>query len=184
MSKLKSLKSTSSYANKCLYLATFVFLLLSQWLIFPTASRAIESEDVLGVRDCDSAIRLSGYAFMDEDGDGSYDYFEDVFEGINLVIQYQEEETLTEIATSTTDETGYWDATVCPGSYQLKINTVPAGYKFDDGQIQTIEVADTDQILNLEISRDNSILWLYGALVAIFLATVLGFRKYGKRKKK
>jgi hypothetical protein len=139
--------------------------------------------EVLGERTCDETSKVSGYVYIDSNGNGEKDDDEEGIEDVTVwVYYYNEEDERVDVAEVETDEDGYWEAEVCPGSYKVEVeeDDVP-----DDAVLgqtdQDIEVEEDEDLEDVSFGAEetrNSMSWIWWALIILLIVAIAAILLY------
>ncbi|HQI92647.1 MAG TPA: SdrD B-like domain-containing protein [Candidatus Dojkabacteria bacterium] len=135
-----------------------------------TTEEEITEEEVLGETTCEATYKISGTVYYDNNDNGIKDDNEKVVEGIKVNI-YNSNKELEK--TVTTDEKGYWEASLCPGEYTTQV---------EGTEDQTFVLGDSDTTLDISVEKKTN-WWLIAVIgsAVVILLVVLADR-YNKRK--
>jgi hypothetical protein len=103
-----------------------------------------EDGEVLGLQ-CEVKQTITGYIYVDANGNGERDEDEEGVPGVELDLIYTDENgDMTVVDTITTDEDGRWRAEVCPGAYEVVLDeeTLPDDLDLDGTSVLGISVGD------------------------------------------
>lgn len=103
-----------------------------------------EEGEVLGLI-CEVEQTMTGYIYLDENGNGRRDSGEEGIEGVRVRIVYTDEDG-EEVVVDTvrTDSNGMWKVEVCPGEYEVRLDesTLPSDVKLDGEAVLSVTVND------------------------------------------
>ena len=144
---------------------------------------------VLGLLSCDKQSKVSGYIFLDKNGNGLPDIDEQRFAKIDVTITYFDKDGKEQVAkVVTTDEFGKWEADICPGDYKVKIaqGALASSESLKDGSVMNITVKTEEPTTNVnfivqEVSGFNW--WLLCIPLCIALIILVIVVAYLNRKR-
>lgn len=152
---------------------------------------AVEEEEVLddgqvlGEMVCDQTSMVSGYVYVDENENQSKDDDEKGLEDISVRLYSEIDGERTMVMVVDTNEDGYWQADVCPGEYEVELESedLPDEYEFS-GKLKGISVGEDGlSDINFEISeKGGSSYWWVLLVVLALVAFALGLNYvFGRR---
>jgi len=137
-----------------------------------------EVTEVLGESTCEYPSKISGYVYYDINENGKKEEEEKGAGYIDIEITINGET----VATARTDENGYWEAEVCPGSYKVRIGSnIPERSELIDSDENEIEVEENKGTgdINFRLKETKSFienfnfLWCLIPLVLLVLAVLI-----------
>jgi hypothetical protein len=128
-------------------------------------------EQVLGEEEqtCENPRKTYGYIYHDKDTDGEIDDNEDRLEDISLRIYYMENGEEMTVVTLQTDEDGYWETELCPGTYTLEVDQedIPEDLVLGETHEILIEEDTEEYRLDLAATEDRNFWQKYWYLIVI-----------------
>lgn len=117
-----------------------------------------EEGEVLGTETqrCETKQKVSGYVYKDSNNNQKKDEGEDTFQDIEVTLTYTYEGR--EYSTDTeTDENGYWEIELCPGSYNVKVDSddIPEGHVLGEEQEITLNADNELSDINLGLVNES-----------------------------
>jgi len=126
-----------------------------------------EKAKILGETVCEDPSKISGFVYFDENENGEKDSDEKGAAGIELQIISNDGDI---VATTNTDENGYWESEVCAGDYQVKIiSDLPDKSELINSgkiEINVVEGKDTGDI-NFKLKTKQNILEKFNYLLCL-----------------
>ncbi len=139
------------------------------------ATEGIEDEgQVLGEQTCVETVEVSGFVFLDSNGNGQIDDNEEVYENILIAIYSVEGEDRKQLAEVETNRNGRWDYNVCSGEYEVVIDTDSIDGNLDKDVISLLvndEGVDDVNFLVSENDESFNPIWL---IIPFLLLAIAG----------
>ncbi|MCD4811743.1 hypothetical protein K8R14_04030 [bacterium] len=133
-------------------------------------------DDIQGLLDrinsCETTKKLFGYLYIDKNKNGEKEDNEKALANISLkiFIPYNDNEiTVKEI---TTDENGYWETYLCPGDYNISVDSENLPKNIDIGDVLAVTVSEDQDETQFDIAGiDTRNFWQkYWYILLIILA--------------
>lgn len=135
-------------------------------------------QEVLGETVCESTVKMSGYVYVDENGNGEYDDSEAGPSGVTVKVYTKDEDDEMELYSKlTTGTLGYYKGDFCTGEYvvELDTETLPESTKLTSDSEMTVIVEEDmesiDFILEIiEEEKKGMGVWVWVIVVAVLMA--------------
>ncbi|MEI7579383.1 MAG: SdrD B-like domain-containing protein [bacterium] len=141
---------------------------------------------VLGITCKDDEKQVvSGYVYLDANKNEKKDADEKGIENVEVTIKVKAVDGFETIITVKTDKNGYWEATVCPGSYVVEINKkdLPSNTKVLGDDTKNIKIADSEKKdVNFSIQNTKGFNWWLCIIPLIILIAVIMLLLLRQRK--
>ncbi|MBD3329735.1 hypothetical protein GF357_04550 [Candidatus Dojkabacteria bacterium] len=145
-----------------------------------------EEGEVLGEDACEpnSKVKVFGYVYNDANQNSVYDGGEPGAGSVEVKLLKDVNGTTETIATTQTDDDGYWEMMSCEGSYKVQIDSsqLPSGTKLESLQTQSVLIDDeVSNQVDFQFSLKNNILnwltqnclWVILGVLALVLLVIL-----------
>ncbi len=148
-----------------------------------------EEGEVLGLV-CDVRQNMTGYVYIDRNGNGVRDEGDEGLEGVRVRIIYLDNGEEVVVDTLRTDANGRWKTEVCPGEYEVRIDrdTLPNGVELEGEDTLGVTVGDDsgEHNINFTLTEGNDdsgfdFRWILLVIVVGGLV-LLAWRKYSASK--
>ncbi len=143
----------------------------------------LEDGDVQGEKTCaiSEMGTISGYIYNDSNKNNSKDDEEKGVEGIEVIIYVREDGEERIIETVSTDSEGYWEVSVCPGTYRMRVDeeSLPDNAKMEKPENTTVISSNQNREINFSYQvQENwfkqNCIWIGLGVLIIVLVFMLG----------
>lgn len=136
---------------------------------------------------CETTQKVSGYVYEDKNKNEKKDSREKGYANVTVVLEYEYEGKTYEVRVET-NEDGYWETSVCPGKYTVRLSEqdIPEGYVL--GEEQKITVTDRDELADINLGlinekQSNMNLWWILLIVLVLAVLVMIFLSLFRKEK-
>lgn len=139
-----------------------------------------DTPEVLGEEEASCKVKkpLSGYVYVDKNKNDIKDKNEKVFENIKIKVTTKEDGKEKIVEEFTTDVKGEWRTTLCPGRYNITIDTttIPKGYKLNGDSTVEVNILDNSERLvqPFHLSETKSFIQKYWWILLLIILLLTG----------
>ncbi|MBN1332083.1 hypothetical protein JW978_04375 [Candidatus Dojkabacteria bacterium] len=114
--------------------------------------------EVLGEMVCDETTKASGFVYYDKNGNGEKDEDENGLGDVKIEFYSEIDGEKRLVLSVRTDENGYWEADVCPGSYDIEIDkdSLPEDTEIKGDDVLGINVNQGEELNNVNFTLKES----------------------------